>query len=447
LLGHSEEFGRNYEFQFLTEKEAAARNESSSGEHWFRVGQVLEMTTHSQVFQYLVKHKLGDNEVAGELLFKLHNVVTQAPLINYYLEKDQDFDKVLNIFVRVNSGGKPLSNSDLLLSVATAQWTSHDAREEINGLVDELNMNGRFRFDKDFVLKSCLVLTDIPSVRFRVSNFNVTNTRLIEEQWPSVEGSLRLAVSLIASFGFTGQTLTSANAIIPIAYYLLKREMPVNFVDSSAYIDDRNSIRQWLLSALLSGSFSGQSDTVLAALRTTIGANPGQFPISDLADRLASLNKPLILTFEQIDALLDARYGQSHSFMVLATLYGWLDYRNLFHEDHIFPRSLFTKTRLTQLGISPDDIEFYFDNVDRLPNLQLLQGIINQEKSNQPYDEWIRKAEPTAEGADLYRQKHMIPADVAPTVSNFRQFFVRRRELMAKRLAEVIGKVPMPPLT
>ena len=51
--------------------------------------------------------------------------------MNYYQEKDQDLDKVLNIFIRVNSGGTPLSYSDLLLSVADAPVEALDAREEI----------------------------------------------------------------------------------------------------------------------------------------------------------------------------------------------------------------------------------------------------------------------------------------------------------------------------
>ena len=55
-----------------------------------------------------------------------------------------------------------LSYSDLLLSFATAQWENRDAREEINGFVDEINQIGRgFNINKDIVLKACLVLCDI----------------------------------------------------------------------------------------------------------------------------------------------------------------------------------------------------------------------------------------------------------------------------------------------
>ena len=66
--------------------------------------------------------------------------------MNHYLVTDQDADKVLEIFVRVNSGGTPLSYSDLLLSMATNQWQDLDAREEVRDLVQELNTGGSRQF-------------------------------------------------------------------------------------------------------------------------------------------------------------------------------------------------------------------------------------------------------------------------------------------------------------
>ena len=45
-------------------------------------------------------------------------MVHESRVINYFLEEDDRLDKVLNIFIRVNSGGTVLSYSDLLLSIA-----------------------------------------------------------------------------------------------------------------------------------------------------------------------------------------------------------------------------------------------------------------------------------------------------------------------------------------
>ena len=72
-----------------------------------------------------------------------------------------------------------------LLSTATAQWKTPNAREEIDALVDQPNGTDKgFGFDKDFVMKACLVLTEeITNIRFKVHNLNASNTKKIETNW------------------------------------------------------------------------------------------------------------------------------------------------------------------------------------------------------------------------------------------------------------------------
>ena len=133
----------------------------------------------------------------------------------------RELEKVLQIFIRTNSGGTFLSYSDLLLSVAVAQWDDYDAREEIHRLVDELNKVGNgFTFSKDLVLKAGLMLSDIGNVGFKVENFNRENMDIFEGKWEDIKRALTLTVQLVSSFGFSGQSLRAANAILPIAYYL-----------------------------------------------------------------------------------------------------------------------------------------------------------------------------------------------------------------------------------
>ena len=67
----------------------------------------------------------GDKaKFANRTLFRLQKLVHDDEIINYFLEKDESLDKVLNIFIRMNSGGTQISYSDLLLSIATAQSMS-----------------------------------------------------------------------------------------------------------------------------------------------------------------------------------------------------------------------------------------------------------------------------------------------------------------------------------
>jgi hypothetical protein len=151
----SEQSDLLYDFYFLTVDEATKRDEKT---YWFKVGDILNIKAADEVNDYLIANQLmtsANARFANKTLFKLWKVVHETPIINYFLEKDESLDKVLNIFIRVNSGGMFLSYSDLLLSVATAQWKQRDAREEVTEFVDELNSIGDgFDFNKDFVLKS-----------------------------------------------------------------------------------------------------------------------------------------------------------------------------------------------------------------------------------------------------------------------------------------------------
>jgi uncharacterized protein with ParB-like and HNH nuclease domain len=125
---------------------------------------------------------------------------------------------VLSIFVRVNSSGTKLSYSDLLRSIATSQWDELDPRETIYDLVDEINKQGRyFEFDKDFVLKSCLMFANLET-RFSTANFTAENMKRIDGRWKEIDAAIRTTVDLLVSFGLSAETLSSTNAVVPIVY-------------------------------------------------------------------------------------------------------------------------------------------------------------------------------------------------------------------------------------
>ena len=145
LLSRSEDIEYDYEFAFLTDEESKKNDENH---YWFRVGDILDLKDTTKVMDYLIKNIMFSGvekekaEFANNALSKLYSVIHVNPTISYYLEKSEELDKVLNIFIRINSGGTTLSYSDLLLSFATAQWEKRDAREEINRFVDEINEIG-----------------------------------------------------------------------------------------------------------------------------------------------------------------------------------------------------------------------------------------------------------------------------------------------------------------
>jgi uncharacterized protein with ParB-like and HNH nuclease domain len=440
LLKESENSDLEYDFRFLTENEAQKRSDES---FWFEVGNILNMKEHHEVYEFLIENDLGSLQkekakFANKSLFKLHKIVHTDATINYYLEKSEELDKVLNIFIRVNSGGTQLSYSDLLLSIATAQWEKKDAREEITSFVSEINNIGDgFNFDKDFVLKACLVLSDFKNIAFKVDNFNKGNMLTIEDNWNDISDSIKMAANLVSSYGYQRETLTSNTAIIPISYYLLKKRLPHNFIESSMYKNDREKIRKWLIVSLIKRTFSGQLDNVLRQIRTIISINSTSFPFDDIVQELKGTNKSFVFNDDEIENLFLNEYGKMHTFSTLALLYPSLDFRNKFHQDHIFPRSFFTKKNLTKKGIDENKIEFYLNNYNCLANLQLLEGTPNMEKSDMDFKEWLLKTYPDEQSRKDYMAKHYIP-DVDLIFENFEDFISERKKLMFDKFKSLL---------
>jgi uncharacterized protein with ParB-like and HNH nuclease domain len=439
LLSKSSEPDMLYDFRFLTPLEAVMRDEKN---YWFEVGKILDFSGLRDITKYLRSNGLIEYEFAEDCLHNLYEAVNEKRVINFYLENSQDLDKVLTLFIRVNTGGVPLRYSDMLLSIAAAQWKTKDAREEIIKFVDEINRIGggaEPAFDKDFVLKSCLVLADIPDIAFKVDNFNVSNMSKIENKWESIMKALRISVELVSSFGYDNQTLTATYAVIPIAYFMLNLDKMDSFVQSSRYREDRKRIGKWLKIALIKRSFSGQPDNVLRPIRKILSENPAEFPYYKIVDNFKGTNKSLTFAAEDIESLLDYEYGESHTFSVLSLLYPTLDFKNRFHQDHIHPRSFFKPSELRKKQIPEEQRELYLKYYDHIGNLQLLEGVPNEEKSNTDFKTWLEKTYPDKNERREYMQRHFIPMHVGLGFENFMNFYEARNKLLLEKLKEALA--------
>jgi hypothetical protein len=226
--------------------------------------------------------------------------------------------------------------------------------------------------------------------------------------------------------------------MIPISYYLLKRGLPHNFVQSSNYTDERKKIHKWLILSLLKRTFSGQPDNVLRPMRQVISEHNSSFPLNKIIEKFKGGTKSILFNGDEIENLFYYRYGQSYTFSALALLYPSLDFRNKFHQDHIFPKSFFTKKKLTEKDITGENkAEFYLNNFNYLANLQLLEGIPNQEKSDMDFEEWLYRTCPIDQERKDYLNKHYIP-DIDLSFDNFDNFITERKKLMANKFKSII---------
>jgi hypothetical protein len=437
-----DDLGLHYDLRFLTDEEARAASGQPDG--WYPLAQVMTVVNSGPAMLAEVGARgVTDTTQATDAyqrLYDLYEAFRTTKPINYYLETDQNPDKVLDIFVRVNSGGTTLSYSDLLLSMATNQWQHRDAREEVRALVQQLNTGGprEFSFSKDVVLKTALLIADV-DIRFRVSNFTQDNMKKVEAAWDQTRDSLLRAATLLDMFGYSSRTLTADSVLLLLAYYLHRRGLADSYLHSRADAADRLAAQNWVTRSLVKRGIWGSGlDTLLTRLRRTIDEH-GQngFPVADLERDMTTLGKSLTFDPTEVDELLEMRYGGQRTFSVLSLLYPGLDLTKEFHEDHIFPRSRFTAKRLADAGIPHDKIESYRESVDCLPNLQLLGGIPNVEKKAMLPAEWLTTAFPSFEQRATYI--HDNDLDGLPfDLTDFLDFYAQRKERMRQRLLKAL---------
>jgi len=439
LVSPSKEDDLEYDFSFLTDTEI----ENDKNNFWFEVGKILQMNGAEAPMLFLNDYIIDEYEkeqrnFAIKCLTKLRNVIIEKGVLSYYKETSQSLDKVLNIFIRINSGGTKLSYSDLLLSIATAQWETKSAREEIITIVDEVNNIGNgFNIDKDFILKSSLILSDFRDFAFKVDNFNKKNMLKIEDNWDKITRAIKLSVQLVSSFGYDRETLSSNNALIPIAYYLYKIQAKDSFITSNSNINDKKNIKKWLVLSLIKRAFSGQPDNVLRPIRELINKeNISLFPLEEIIEKFKGTNKTLIFSDEDIENLTFYKYGQSFTFSILSLLYPTLDFRNKFHIDHIFPKSLFKTTFLRKKGLNDKEIETFQDYVNYIGNLQLLEAIPNIEKQDDEFETWVNSTYSTSVERKEYFEKHYIPQNIKLDFNNFIEFFNERKKLLQEKFKE-----------
>ncbi len=425
---------RFYNFLFLTTSEVEGLRHK--GEIWFDVSDILNINNNSKLIVFLSENNLSNNEFAVETLSKLYNKIHIEKLINYYLECEQDTDKILEVFIRTNSGGVPLSFSNLLMSISSANWKKVDARKEIEELVENIYDNGHgFTVNQDFILKTCLVLF-VDNIRFQLKNFSHENVLKFEEEWDKVKKCILNGFILVRKIGFNDQTLRAKNAVIPIIYYLFYTDRDL-ISNPSKGKDDRQTIQKWLTLTMLKSIFGGQTDAVLTVMRKVIKENLSLslFPFEAIKEEFkTNPTKNYQLDDDFIDGLLRSKYGNNDTFYILSLLYPNLDYYNQdFHKDHLHPKSFFENELNINGTFSPDDIAFCenSDNWDSVLNLQLLNGLSNKSKQDKSLNEWVKTNR--IKKVDLF-----VDDEISLDVKDFRMFIENRNKKLKEYLAKLI---------
>lgn len=424
-------------FQFEFRENDHPNPKDAKPQFWYLVSNVLNFLDAEDAKEDLKLALDSYNDAlkhnAKTLVGKLHHRIHTARLLNYYEENpkdDSDPDRIVEIFVRTNTGGKKLEYADILLSLATANFKRIKPREELYSFTDDINRIGSgYTFEKDFVLKGSLYLTDDLPIQYKVKNFTKPNLEKIENNWETIKRTIRSTVDLVDRYGFSDRNLVAKGALLPIALYLKKLSRK-HFVASSHIGDVQNQsiIQKWLTIVLLKGSFGGSSDTTLKQLQDTINEQTdfSAFPFEAINKKL---NIEQTFSEGEIESLVATAYKRKYSYLILSLLYPDRDWKdNVYHEDHIFPKTEFDISKLRKRGYDERRIDEYRQHYNTILNLELVTESENNEKNAAPFDSWFANRD------NNFKARHLIPTITAYSFDNFLEFIDARKRMISQKL-------------
>lgn len=429
-INESDDIENQYLFEF---KEGVESNDALN--HWFEVGNILNLD-HDKIDDYIDNTDLSDKKLARSILRKLRDLIFEKELINYYLEDSKDIDRVLNIFIRINSGGEKLRFSDLLLSVLTAYFKKIDIKKSLHEFVQKTNDIGNFNIDKDFVLKSFLFMLD-ETIKFKIDNFTKESVLSgIEDNFDSLCDAINNACILLKEMGFSKESLSSNYPITVIAYRLYKAIKP------SIDYDERREIKMFVIKSSWIGLFGGSTDVTLETIRKSMQQNSYIINCDNFKIYIAEDSIP--------DNVLKRTYPRNKGFLfqMLFLLYPSFDFRNNFHLDHIYPQSFFTKKELKKIfsDITDKKVEELWKKCNTIANLQLLKAngstFNNLSKNSSMPEDWLNKEfGSNLQDINNFKGNNLIPTDYPLKIDNFERFIEdRSSKIISKLTAVLIGK-------
>ena len=411
------------EFQIkFKSKEQAKKDNSSHDVLQFEIRKALEWREKKNWKDVLIGQQISDSQrdVIEDVCSAIYeNLINpRNPRISYYEEDTNSLDKVLKIFVRINSGGTHLEYTDFLMSMIINQWG--DGRESINAAIDNISIDYEFDIPKDVFLRACLFLTG-ENLNFTADNFKQTTIRNIKTEFEAVLHSLRRSCYVFKELGYSKDNLKSNLILLPLAHFI-----KINAL-KKVCDEDLVKIRKWIQLSILGRVFSSHTSSYLTKLRKDVDWEDA-FPLGGIIKASNDVNKNMDINSDHLEDIIEkAKKGSQDSWALLTLLYPSHNFRDVnFHEDHIYPSSKLTKEQKNNGG-------------NFIANVQLLEGGDNGSKNDKDPEIWMEEY-CSDRGFDLndYKARNFIPSDIVLTFDNFDEFISKRKELIKDKLLEIL---------
>lgn len=426
--------------------------------------QVLRKTkwidAYSQRKEALETYLQNNQEEIIERILKLRKILREELKIGYEMisldafNKEEKLSRILNIFIRLNNGGKKLEPASLLYSQIATYSDIDDVRQLFDRYVNDFNCSDteQIKFRKEHFMRLLwLIYGDTSTFK----NFFVSNTikkYCKRDNFEKVHDALLKAKDAFLKAHFTFHGKPSYNMFLPIAYYFYHVGDSLNTGEQSTV---QTEIAKYYETVMSCGYFSEHGDGVLIRIKKAMGENAislfsnGLFNFKILQDSVNALatskDRKMEITKERVEEILNWNYNDNKQDILRIFYIMNRDWQNVQRTaddiDHMHPKKYadwddFKNTYPT----APTDLyNSFVATYNLLPNLQLLSPSENRgEKQGSTLYDWMQ----TAHKNDYisYAKNNKIIGD-EQTIDltyfdfcNYKKFFDNRLSQLRKHL-------------
>ena len=344
---------------------------------------------------------------------------------------DLTYARVLDIFVRVNSGGTKLDRMDLMF--ATMKGLSSEVEEQVEEIAELLN-HGDLCFTKDWVLK-CLLIVNRDSAEVGPELFEGPAGQAlmarIEENWHRAEEAFQQLKDLLTHEMslHSKRLIGSYSALVPLFDYLFHHPKP----EPAA----RRQMVGYFYKAQLFNWYGKSTDQIINGLhRILVSDTSSGFPLEDIKTYFRAQGRDTEVRSWTLNQsrnrhiFLHLVYQEEFKATPFATAFAG----NQPQVDHIYPKSLL-RSRLYQSSTEIND----------LGNLRFVGATDNLRKRAQLPAQYFGELK----AANVPVEKHLLVEPYASDPSKLTfdtdtfQAFTRAR---SARILEIVRRIVDPEL-
>lgn len=372
-----------------------------------------EETREKAIEETIAYVPADSKEYARSILNKLYNKIFVEKLIHYTEIHDMKQDDALEMFVRFNSGGKPLKKHEITMSILEAYWPNAKTK------FGELLSGSYAGFGSDFIVRAALMLYgDVVK-----SNINKQIADELKNNWEDFRQSLASLEKVLSGMKMEVSRFSSSwNVLLPIIYYIYY---------NSNYSDNLDGMKAYLIRAVLFSYFQSGTTSKLQQMKSNINDNDYEITV----DMLEQIND-LRVTSGKIDDIINSEKGSRVAGEALYFLgVDWINKNYKYEQDHLHPYDRFDSSK--PVSVQMDDWRRWRSNRNRLPNLHLLEGRSNASKNVMRLVDYYNDMNDAQK--KVFREEALIPDGVSLEIENFGEFYEKRKELLMAKIKQLLG--------